>query len=179
MPLSFMAPGIGEVGPIKLDGLPFAFRRDLLSHEAHRHPYLELFGLICLVKLRCGASGFATRSHSALRLLAVLTLMPWLKKYRQQPSSNASMAADSDDTAHTQESDAIITSKNKESSRKSSSLRTRSNDDTDLSFSALRQKKEKLARKLQEVTRQLESLRHQDIISDSGDVYVTSTDEVE
>ena len=90
---SFLAPSVGEIGPIKLDGLPFAFKRDLLLHEAHRHPFSELFGLLCLLKLRCcGAvigdnthstsSSFGTRAHASWRLLAVLTLMPWLKKYR-------------------------------------------------------------------------------------------------
>lgn len=79
---------MGELGPVKLDGLPFAFKRDLLSHEAHRHPYLELFGLLCLVKLRCGP-GFGSRANSALRLLAVLTLMPWLKKYRLRIEGHA------------------------------------------------------------------------------------------
>ena len=83
-----MAPGVGEIGPVKLDGLPFAFKRDLLSHEAHRHPYLELFGAICLVKLSCGG-GFGSRANSSLRLLAVLTLMPWLKKYRSRIEANA------------------------------------------------------------------------------------------
>lgn len=77
----FLAPGVGAIGPIQLDALPLHFKRDLLSHEAHRHPYLELFGLICLLKLRCG-SEFGTRTHASLRFLATLTLMPWLKKYR-------------------------------------------------------------------------------------------------
>lgn len=72
---------MGEIGPVKLDGLPFAFKRDLLAHEAHRHPYLELFGLICLLKLRCGDE-FGRRGNASWRLLATLTLMPWLKKYR-------------------------------------------------------------------------------------------------
>ena len=79
---------MGEIGPVKLDGLPFAFKRDLLSHEAHRHPYLELFGAICLVKLRCG-NEFGARANSSLRLMAVLTIMPWLKKYRFRIEGNA------------------------------------------------------------------------------------------
>ena len=75
------APGIGRVGPIELDSSSTAFRKDLLIHEAHRHPLVERFGLLCLLKLRYG-SGFGTRAGSAWRLLYVLTLMPWLRKYR-------------------------------------------------------------------------------------------------
>ena len=77
----FLAPGVGAIGPIQLDPYPFVFRRDLLSHEAHRHPYIELFGLLCLLKLRCG-NAFGSRAHASWRLLFVLTLMPWLKQYR-------------------------------------------------------------------------------------------------
>jgi hypothetical protein len=77
----YLAPGVGEIGPLKLDKYPFSFQCDLLLHEAHRHPFLELFGVICLVKLRCGDS-FGSRAAAPLRTLAVLNLMPWLKKYR-------------------------------------------------------------------------------------------------
>ena len=81
------APRVGQVGPILLDSSWLAFRKDLLIHEAHRHPLVERFGLLCLLKLRYG-SEFGTRAGSAWRLLYVLTLMPWLRKYRV---SNGSM----------------------------------------------------------------------------------------
>ena len=29
------------MGPIELDAYPLMYRKDLLAHEAHRHPYLE------------------------------------------------------------------------------------------------------------------------------------------
>jgi hypothetical protein len=57
------------------------YRKDLLLHEAHRHPYVERLGALCLLKLNRG-DAFGTRGGSAWRLLYVLSLMPWLKKYR-------------------------------------------------------------------------------------------------
>ena len=50
-------------------------------HEAHRHPYIESLGLLFLLKLRCDDS-FGRRPNGCWRLLFVLILMPWLKKYR-------------------------------------------------------------------------------------------------
>ncbi|KAG7348536.1 hypothetical protein IV203_017241 [Nitzschia inconspicua] len=64
-----------------LDRAPVYYRKDLLLHEAHRHPYIERLGALCLLKLNQGRA-FGTRGGSAWRLLFVLTLMPWLKKYR-------------------------------------------------------------------------------------------------
>lgn len=76
-----LAPGVGRIGPIELDGFPYSFSKDIVVHEAHRHPYIESFGLLCLLKLRCGES-FGNNPHSCWRLLFVLALMPWLKKFR-------------------------------------------------------------------------------------------------
>jgi hypothetical protein len=64
-----------------LDRAPVYYRKDLLLHEAHRHPYIERLGALCLLKLNRG-DAFGTRGGSAWRLLYVLSLMPWLKKYR-------------------------------------------------------------------------------------------------
>ena len=41
-----LARGIGRIGPIELDGYPLVHTKDLLSHEAHRHPFIELLGVI-------------------------------------------------------------------------------------------------------------------------------------
>lgn len=76
-----LAPGVGRVGPIEADHFPYTFRKDIVMHEAHRHPYIESFGLLCLLKLRARDS-FGNRANACWRLLFVLTLMPWLKKYR-------------------------------------------------------------------------------------------------
>jgi len=77
----FLAPGIGRIGPLQLDGYPQIFLRAILSHESHRHPYIDSLGIQCLMKLRYG-EGFGKRAGAAWRLLFVYALMPWLHKYR-------------------------------------------------------------------------------------------------
>lgn len=77
----FLAPGVGRLGDLELDGYPVVFMKDILSHEAHRHPYLELMGVIYLMKLRYGEH-FGNRAGSTWRLIFVYALMPWLSKYR-------------------------------------------------------------------------------------------------
>jgi hypothetical protein len=76
----------GKIGPIdldKLDGYPTVFMRDVLIHEAHRHPYIELLGTMYLYKLRY-AESFGKTAGSCWRLLFVYGLMPWLHHYRIQ-----------------------------------------------------------------------------------------------
>ncbi|CAB9498327.1 expressed unknown protein [Seminavis robusta] len=75
------APGVGWFrDDIPLDGLPHCFARDLLIHEAHRHPLIERLGLLFMIKLRKG-SDFGTRGGAAWRMAFTGTLMPWLRKY--------------------------------------------------------------------------------------------------
>jgi hypothetical protein len=83
----FLAPGVGRIGAIELDGFSLCFRKDLLLHEAHRHPYIELFGMLCLLKLR-HREQFGSRANACWRLLYVLSIMPWMKKYRVRSSSD-------------------------------------------------------------------------------------------
>jgi len=66
---------------LDIDSLPRVFRQNLLSTDSHRHPYIELLGLMYLMKLR-HKDNFCTGSGSAWRLLFVIVLMPWLKKKR-------------------------------------------------------------------------------------------------
>ena len=61
--------------------LPHAFWKDLLMSEAHRHPFLQRLAVLYLTKLRHGAT-FYTRAGSTWRLLYVLILMPWMRKWR-------------------------------------------------------------------------------------------------
>lgn len=61
--------------------LPSAFTKDLMVAEAHRHPLIQRLSVFYLTKLRHG-SKFCTRGGSCWRLIYVLVLMPWLKKYR-------------------------------------------------------------------------------------------------
>ena len=77
----FLATGVGRFGPVELDSVSIAFEKDLLIHEAHRHMFIERFGLLCLLKLHAG-NDFGTRAGSSWRLLYVLITMPWLRKYR-------------------------------------------------------------------------------------------------
>ena len=77
----FLAPGIGRVGPIELDNYPIVHTKDILSHEAHRHPYIELLGMVYLMKLRF-ADDFGNYAGTVWRLLFVYALFPWLHQYR-------------------------------------------------------------------------------------------------
>ena len=87
----FLAPGVGRIGTMELDAFPLAFRKDVLMHEAHRHPFIETLGFLCLLQLRLGAcsgkSLFGRNAHSCWRLLLVLALCPWLRKYYRGCSS--------------------------------------------------------------------------------------------
>lgn len=60
---------------------------DLLTHEAHRHPYLERLGAMYMMKLRHGEY-FGKKAGTSWRLLFVFALMPWLRKYRIHADGN-------------------------------------------------------------------------------------------
>eukprot|EP00977_Amphora_coffeiformis_P018300 scaffold6378_cov176-Amphora_coffeaeformis.AAC.11 len=85
----FLAKGVGELGPLELDPckyyvvrwVPTIHMRDIMMHDAHRHPYIEALGTIYLMKLRYGRS-FCSNAGSSWRLLFVYSLMPWMQKYR-------------------------------------------------------------------------------------------------
>jgi len=74
-------PGVGKLLGWEPDTYPIVIRKDILAHEAHRHPYIELLGGMYLMKLRYG-SNFAKTAGSCWRILFVFALMPWLRKYR-------------------------------------------------------------------------------------------------
>ena len=76
-----LAPGVGKLGRVELDPFPTIHMRDIMSHEAHRHPFIECLGKFYLMKLRYG-SQFCTQAGRCWRLVFVLALMPWLQKYR-------------------------------------------------------------------------------------------------
>ena len=75
------APGVGMIGPLHLDAHPIQFRKDLLVHDAHRHPYIERLSVIYMLKLRYGEQ-FGHRAGGQWRLIFVIALMPWLRRYR-------------------------------------------------------------------------------------------------
>lgn len=97
-----LAPGVGHVNSFNVDVTPDGFRKDLLAHEAHRHPYIERLGLFYLMKLRHGEE-FGKRAGSYWRLLFVLALMPWLHKYRvtsKDDDDSDNDVSDDDDLAN-------------------------------------------------------------------------------
>ena len=91
-----LAPGVGQIGSTNLDPAPNAFRKDLLVHEAHRHPYIERLGLLYMIKLFNGKE-FGTRAGAHWRLLLVLALMPWMRTYRISRCTDLMMALEAND----------------------------------------------------------------------------------
>mmetsp|Transcript_27401 Transcript_27401/g.41026 ORF Transcript_27401/g.41026 Transcript_27401/m.41026 type:complete len:174 (+) Transcript_27401:1566-2087(+) len=63
----FLAEGVGLIGPVDLDAFPTIYRKDLLSADAHRHPFIERLGVIYLLKIKHGTK-FATTAGSIWRL---------------------------------------------------------------------------------------------------------------
>jgi hypothetical protein len=76
-----LADDVGQVGPIEFDPYPTIHLRELVAHEAHRHPYIEILGTMYLMKLRY-AKHFGNRAGSAWRLVFVYALLPWMHQYR-------------------------------------------------------------------------------------------------
>lgn len=63
------------------DYIPINFRKELLVHEAHRHPYIERLAQMYLMKLRYKTFG-NSNGATAWRQLAVVAFFPWLAKHR-------------------------------------------------------------------------------------------------
>jgi hypothetical protein len=72
---------VGRVLSVELDHYHFVHLQDVLAHEAHRHPYMELLGVIYMMKLRHGAQ-FGNRAGSCWRLIFVHAMLPWLQTFR-------------------------------------------------------------------------------------------------
>mmetsp|Transcript_27232 Transcript_27232/g.38982 ORF Transcript_27232/g.38982 Transcript_27232/m.38982 type:complete len:587 (+) Transcript_27232:1130-2890(+) len=81
----FLSQDACFVGPIELDSFPLIFRKDLLSHEAHRHPYIERLGVMYMLKLQ--HDDFGSRAGTYWRLLFIYALLPWMRKYRRHDES--------------------------------------------------------------------------------------------
>jgi len=63
-----------------LDRVSTSFIADMLVHEAHRHPYMERLLALYMTKLK--NDNFGSDAGACWRQLFVLSLMPWLAKYR-------------------------------------------------------------------------------------------------
>ena len=83
----FLAEGVGQIGPLEFDPYPTIHVRDLVAHEAHRHPYIEILGTVYLMKLRYSRD-FGSRAGSAWRLMFIYALMPWMHQYRIQNNAD-------------------------------------------------------------------------------------------
>jgi len=81
----FLSQDACFVGPFELDSFPLIFRKDLLSHDAHRHPYIERLGVMYMLKLR--HDDFGSRAGTHWRLLFIYALLPWMRKYRRNDES--------------------------------------------------------------------------------------------
>lgn len=62
------------------DYVPTNFVKDILVHEAHRHPYMERLLAMYMMKLKCDT--FGTEAGSCWRQLFVVALLPWFTKLR-------------------------------------------------------------------------------------------------
>jgi hypothetical protein len=77
--VGFLSEDVSLFG-YSFDYVPANFVKDLLVHEAHRHPYLERLAQIYLMKLR--HKSFASPAGAAWRQLVVVALFPWTMKNR-------------------------------------------------------------------------------------------------
>jgi len=73
-----LAPNV-QILSTELDFANTHFVKDLLVHEAHRHPYIERLAQLYLMQWR---HSFASDAYNAWRLVFVQTLFPWMRKYR-------------------------------------------------------------------------------------------------
>lgn len=42
----FLAKGVGQIGPLEIDNCPTIHTKEILMQEAHRHPFIELLGVM-------------------------------------------------------------------------------------------------------------------------------------
>ena len=103
MDTPFLAEGVGVIFNSPLDSYPMAFRRDLIIHEAHRHPWIERVGAMYMMKLQHGQK-FGSRAGAAWRIIFTLALFPWLRKHRQLPPILLEDEMD-DSTQHNEDQD--------------------------------------------------------------------------
>lgn len=88
--IPFLSDSADEIGGYVIDRWPFVFRKDMLQHEAHRHPYIERIGVMYMMKLRHGER-FGNEAGTTWRLLFVYALFPWLRKYRVRGEEDENM----------------------------------------------------------------------------------------
>ena len=92
--VNFLAEDVNFLG-YSFDYVPSSFVKDLLVHEAHRHPYMERLAQMYLMKLKHPAT-FGTRAGAAWRQLAVVALFPWMSQFRVLQTEIELLAEDDD-----------------------------------------------------------------------------------
>ena len=75
----FLADNVSMAG-YRFDYVPVYYTKEILLHEAHRHPFIERLGSMYLMRLRY--KRFGSDAGGCWRQLFVLTLMPWMVKHR-------------------------------------------------------------------------------------------------
>jgi hypothetical protein len=75
----FLADNVDLLG-YKFDYIPLNYTKEILVHEAHRHPFIERLGSMYLMRLK--NKSFGSDAGGCWRQLFVLTLMPWMVKNR-------------------------------------------------------------------------------------------------
>jgi hypothetical protein len=68
-------------GGYHFDTAPTSYRKDILCHELHRHPFMLRLGSMYLMKLAHGEA-FSCPAGACWRNLFIVALMPWMKRYR-------------------------------------------------------------------------------------------------
>lgn len=95
----FLSESAGFLAGIELDPYPTIFRKDILAHEAHRHPYLERLGVMYLLKL--GHDDFGNYAGTCWRMLFVYALVPWMRKHRISDGNTDMLSSSKVDSSHT------------------------------------------------------------------------------